>query len=128
MARSRNIKPGFFLNDKLAEVEPLGDYFCRAVVLGGSRGAAKGQAQANKAEVLPYDSCDIDKLLNDLWRHGFIIRYEVDGERFIQVVNFLKHQNPHHKEPKARFHHHPKTMKTPLIQAHSKHKSSMSQA
>jgi hypothetical protein len=24
MARSRNIKPGFFLNDKLAEIEPLG--------------------------------------------------------------------------------------------------------
>ena len=29
---------------------------------------------------------------------GLIIRYEVDGEKYIQVLNFEKHQRPHHTE------------------------------
>jgi len=33
-----------------------------------------------------------------LAERGFIQRYQVNGERFIQVVNFTKHQNPHVKE------------------------------
>lgn len=51
-----------------------------------------------KAAVLPYDDCDVDSMLNDLVTCGFIIRYEVSSERFIEVVNFAKHQAPNVKE------------------------------
>ncbi|KKK63868.1 hypothetical protein LCGC14_2989940, partial [marine sediment metagenome] len=51
-----------------------------------------------KAQVLPFDGTDANKLLERLQDGGFINRYEVDGEQYIQVVNFDKHQRPHHKE------------------------------
>lgn len=49
-----------------------------------------------KAEILPYDECNTDggKTLQNMG----LIRYEVDGTKYIQVVNFDKHQNPHVKE------------------------------
>jgi hypothetical protein len=37
-------------------------------------------------------------MLDDLHRAGFIQRYEVEEQRFIQILNFGKHQTPHHKE------------------------------
>ena len=51
-----------------------------------------------KAEILPYDECDVDELLESLAKLGFVLRYEVSGTRYIQVVNFDKHQNPHVNE------------------------------
>lgn len=99
MARSRNIKPGFFLNDKLADVEPLGRIlFAGLWCIADRKGRLEDRPRRIKAEVLPYDNCDLDDLLNQLVKHGFIIRYEVDGEAYIQVTNFMKHQNPHKNE------------------------------
>jgi hypothetical protein len=99
MARARNIKPGFFINDELAELEPLARIlFAGLWCIADREGRLEDRPKKIKAEVLPYDDCDVDKFLNDLQEHGFIIRYEVDGNRYIQVVNFNKHQNPHVKE------------------------------
>ena len=95
MARSRNIKPGFFLNDQLAEIEPLGRLlFAGLWCIADREGRLEDRPRRIKAEVLPYDNCDVDELLNQLAGRGFIVRYEVDGEGYIQVVNFIKHQNP----------------------------------
>ena len=99
MARSRNIKPGFFMNDELAQIHPLGRLlFIGLWTIADREGRLEDRPARIKAETLPYDDCDVDKLLNDLARYGFIIRYEVDGVRYIQVANFTKHQNPHIKE------------------------------
>lgn len=52
-----------------------------------------------KAEVFPYrEGLDVNGYLTQLERWGFIHRYEVAGLRVIQVVNFQKHQSPHHTE------------------------------
>lgn len=102
MARSRNIKPGFFLNDKLAECEPLARLlFAGLWCIADREGRLEDRPKRIKAEVLPYDDCDIDQLLNQLAEHGFIIRYEIAGNRYIQVTNFSKHQNPHYKESES---------------------------
>lgn len=99
MARARNIKPSFFANDDLADINPLGRLlFIGLWTVADRDGRLEDRPRRIKAEILPYDDCDVDSLLNDLNQHGFIQRYEVDGERFIQVVNFTKHQNPHVKE------------------------------
>jgi hypothetical protein len=37
-------------------------------------------------------------LLQQLNDHKFIIRYRVNGECYIQISNWKKHQNPHCKE------------------------------
>jgi hypothetical protein len=99
MARSRNIKPGFFLNDDLAECEPLARLlFAGLWCIADREGRLEDRPKRIKAEVLPYDNCNVDDLLNQLKDHKFILRYEVDGEKYIQIINFKKHQNPHIKE------------------------------
>lgn len=100
MARARNIKPGFFTNDVLAEIDPLGRLLFIALwTMADRAGRLEDRPKRIKAEALPYDECDADALLTDLQEHGFIARYEASGQRFIQVLAFAKHQNPHIKEP-----------------------------
>ncbi|MGI6686184.1 MAG: DnaD domain-containing protein [Bacillota bacterium] len=99
MARSRNIKPGFFLNDRLAEVEPLGRLlFAGLWTIADREGRLEDRPKKIKAELLPYDDCDVDELLNALNQKGFILRYEAAGKKYIWIINFLKHQNPHKRE------------------------------
>ena len=99
MARSRNIKPGFFKNDLLAEVDPLGRLlFAGLWTIADREGRLEDRPKKIKAEVLPYDDCNIEALLQGLASRGFILRYQVDGTGFIQVVNWDKHQQPHVKE------------------------------
>lgn len=100
MARTRNIKPGFFKNDSLAEIEPLGRLlFAGLWTIADRDGRLEDRPKRIKAEILPYDNCDIDALLTVLFKKTFIIRYEISAQRYIQILNFNKHQNPHIKEP-----------------------------
>jgi len=99
VARARNIKPSFFSNDDLADVDPLGRIlFIGLWTVADREGRLEDRPRRIKAEVLPYDICDVDSLLSDLEKHGFILRYASGDDRFIQVLNFTKHQNPHVKE------------------------------
>lgn len=99
MARMRTLKPGFFSNEALAEVSPIGRLlFAGLWCLADREGRLEDRPKRIKAEVLPYDKTDVDRLLSSLAEHGFIERYEVDGDRLIQVINFKKHQTPHIKE------------------------------
>lgn len=99
MARSRNIKPSFFMNDDLAKVEPLGRIlFAGLWCIADREGRLENRPRRIKVEVLPYDDCDVDRLLQELHDHGFILRYEAAGVQYIQVINFTKHQNPHKNE------------------------------
>ena len=99
MARSRNLKPGFFKNETLAECLPLTRLlFAGLWCLADREGRLEDRPKRIRAEVLPYDDGSIDNMLEELHRAGFILRYEADGQRFIQVLNFCKHQTPHHKE------------------------------
>lgn len=99
MARARNIKPSFFTNDDLAEIPALGRLLFIALwTMADRAGRLEDRPKRIKAEALPYDDCDADDLLQSLAQRGFIVRYSVGSSRFIQVVNFCKHQNPHIKE------------------------------
>lgn len=100
--RARSIKPGFFKNEVLAELDPL----CRILFeglwcLADREGRLKDRPKRIKAEVLPYDDCDVDGFLDALHRSGFIARYRVGGERYIQIRKFLRHQSPHYKEKES---------------------------
>ncbi|KAF1009516.1 MAG: hypothetical protein GAK28_00154 [Luteibacter sp.] len=99
MSRARNIKPGFFKNDVLAECDPLARILFAALWCEADRaGRLEDRPKKIKAECLPYDECDIEALLGQLSANGFILRYEVGGLRFIQILAFGKHQNPHKNE------------------------------
>lgn len=97
--RARNLKPAFFKNELLAEVAPLGRILFAGLWCAADRaGRLEDRPRKLKAEILPYDDCNVDELLDELDRRGFILRYEVGGTRYIQVVNFARHQNPHKAE------------------------------
>jgi hypothetical protein len=99
MARARNLKPSFFTNDILAEIDPLGRILFQGLwCLADRAGRLEDRPKKIKAEVLPYDDCDADAYLSELHEKGFILRYAANGKRFIQVLAFTKHQNPHIKE------------------------------
>jgi hypothetical protein len=99
MPRARNIKPGFFKNEELVEI-PF-EYrllFVGLWMLADRAGRMEDRPKRIKMEVFPADEVDIDAGLNVLQARGFLIRYEVNGGRYIQVLNFEKHQSPHVKE------------------------------
>lgn len=99
MSRARNIKPGFFKNDLLAECSPLARILFVGLWCEADReGRLEDRVKRIKAECLPYDDCDVSVLLDELDVRGFICRYEVAGSRYIAIPEFTKHQNPHCKE------------------------------
>jgi hypothetical protein len=97
----RMLKPGFFTNDELASLVPLGRLlFAGLWTIADRSGRLEDRPLRIRAEVLPYDGdADVDALLVELADRGFILRYEANGRRYIQVVNFEKHQSPHIREP-----------------------------
>ena len=102
MARARNIKPGFFTNDILADCDPLARLlFIGLWCMADREGRLEDRPKKIKAEVLPYDTANIDKLLSQLIERGFLIRYSVDGAQYLQINKFTKHQNPHMKEAES---------------------------
>lgn len=97
--RSRNIKPGFFKNEVLASLPPL----CRILYSGlwclaDRDGRLEDRSTRIKAEVLPYDECNVEDFLTVLYKSKFINRYNVNGLKYIEIPNFQKHQHPHIKE------------------------------
>ena len=102
MARLRTLKPGFFTDDRLAEIHPLGRLLFQGLwCIADRAGRLEDRPRRIKAEVLPYDDADVDGLLTELCNAGFIQRYAVGEARLIQVLSFAKHQNPHVREPES---------------------------
>lgn len=102
MARSRNIKPSFFQNDTLGELDPLARLlFIGMWTIADFKGCIEYRPKKIKVALLPYDDCDIEQLTNNLEQSGFIAIYSVNDAKFIKVLNFEIHQNPHKNEREA---------------------------
>jgi hypothetical protein len=103
MARARNIKPGFFKNEVLGVADPLYSLLFEGLwVLADRAGRLEDRPLRIKGEVFPYrEGIDIDAMLNWLQDNEFIRRYEVDSKRYILVLEFVKHQNPHKNEAES---------------------------
>ncbi len=99
MARSRNIKPSFFNNDELAEIEPLGRLlFIGLWTIADCNGNFEWREKRIKAQLLPYDNCNVKKIAINLDNSGFIRFYSNQGKIYANITNFTKHQNPHKNE------------------------------
>lgn len=104
--RARNIKPGYFTSDHLLACDPLARIlFAGLWCMADREGRLEDRPAKIKVEILPGDACDINELLNQLADQkeddgtpALLIRYHVDGKRYLQIRNFGKHQNPHCKE------------------------------
>ncbi|KWT72250.1 MULTISPECIES: phage replication protein [unclassified Variovorax] len=99
MARARNIKPGFFKNEDLAECSAFARLcFAGLWTLADREGRLEDRAKKIKGELFPFDSIEVEPLLQELVRWGFIKRYQWAGVRYIQIAAFVKHQVPHGTE------------------------------
>ena len=99
MARSRNIKPGIITNDELASTSPFARLvFIYSWMLADYNGNLEYKPVKLKVQTLPYDDDDIDGLVTELERFGFVKRYDENGSRYMHICNFKKHQNPHKNE------------------------------
>lgn len=103
MARARNIKPALFKNEVLGVADPMLTLLFEGLwLLADREGRLEDRPLRIRGELFPYrEGLDVDAMLSWLDREGFIIRYIVDGKRFIQIDNFVKHQNPHKNEPES---------------------------
>lgn len=102
MPRSRNIKHAFFTNDDLAELNsPLGRLlFIGLWTISDFKGDIEYKPKKIKALILPYDDCDIEEIVINLDKSGFINFYSCHGVTYLHIANFGKHQNPHPNEKK----------------------------
>jgi len=101
MARARNLKPGFFQNEFLAELGMEAQLLYAGLwTLADRAGRLEDRPLRIKSQIFPYYKVDVNAVLDQLHagHDPFIQRYEVDGIRYIQIIKFEKHQNPHVKE------------------------------
>lgn len=103
MARIRTVKPEMFVDDVLCALPAVIRWifvglFCQA----DKAGRLEDRPERIRATVAPYDKrVDVDAALSVLHAHKFIVRYEMDGHRYIQIRTWDKHQRPHHTEPES---------------------------
>ena len=101
MARARNIKPGFFKNEELAECTSWARLcFAGLWTLADRDGRLEDRPKRIRGELFAFDDeVTIGPLLDELVAHGFILRYRTsDGLRAIQILKFEEHQTPHYAE------------------------------
>ena len=105
MARARNIKPSFFTNELLGTEDPMVSLtFAGLWCLADKEGILEDRPLRIKAELFPYrENLDVNGYLTVLQRLGFIHRYVVNGVGYLQVINFEKHQCPHHTEKSKKY-------------------------
>jgi hypothetical protein len=99
VARIRNIKPDFFTDAELCDLSPLHRLLFQALWCQADRdGILEDKPRELKVKCLPFDDCDVEGMLWDLHSTGFIVRYEVGGERLIHIQGFATHQKFHRDE------------------------------
>ena len=115
MGRARNIKPGFFKNEDLGECSPWARLcFAGLWTLADREGRLEDRPKRIKGELFPFDSIEAEPLLQELERFKFIVRYETEGMKAIQILEFTKHQTPHYTEKDS-------TIKPPSLQESDGH-------
>lgn len=100
--RARNIKPGFFENEYLAELSAHARLlFIGLWCLADREGRIENRPARIHGQLFPYEQdIDVVKLLDELAKchEQFITLYISDGKPYIQVNGFLDHQKPHPNE------------------------------
>src|SRR5664279_2211043 len=95
--RSRNIKPKFFGTGDLVELPPLTRLLFIGLWCAADReGRLEDSPITIKFSVLPGDDCDVDKMLGELAKSGFIIRYEKDETLHQAPESALERKGQYH--------------------------------
>lgn len=107
MARIRTVKPEFFKNYKLYKAEqdeglPLRLGFEGLWTVADREGRFEWIPEQIKLDVLPYDHVDFGDVLDALERHGYVLSYEVDGQKYGVIPKFREHQVVNQREAQSK--------------------------
>lgn len=94
------MKPGLFKNEVLGAADPLFSLIYAGLwCLADCEGRLEDRPARIHIELNPWRAiADTQRALNWLAEQVFIVRYEVEGERYLWIPKFRKHQSPHVKE------------------------------
>lgn len=96
MARIRTIKPEFPQSESMGRVSrECRLCFILLFTLADDAGRLRGSSRMLASLLYPYDDDAkkyIDTWLSDLHKEGCIVRYEIDGDQYIQINKWLQHQ------------------------------------
>lgn len=105
MARIRSIKPEFFIDEDLQDLEAsnLGAY-CMLVFAGlwaiaDREGRFEWRPRKLRLSILPYIDFDLSNTMDVLLEHGYLIRYEVEEKQYGAIKNWSRHQIVSRDEP-----------------------------
>jgi hypothetical protein len=99
MARIRTVKPEFFRHEKLQELGPLSMLiFSGLWTQCDKAGRFAWKPRQLKLDILPFIAFDMEKELDKLADHFFVIKYEVQEEFFGVIPTFGDHQRLSGKE------------------------------
>ncbi len=108
MPRIRYLKPDFFKDEDLVEHPHwIRLLFEGLWTIADKEGRLEDRPKRIKVDLFPYENIDIEKGLSELAKtknhskRPFIQRYEIEGEKYIAIVNWHKHQKPHHTEKES---------------------------
>lgn len=93
MACIRTVKPDFWTDEKVVELS----FAARLLFIGlwnfaDNSGRMYYSPKRIKMQIFPADKIDITPLLTELQRERLVVMYSVEGQDFLQVINFSKHQ------------------------------------
>jgi len=113
MARTRLIKPSFFLDEAVAEMPDTAQLlFIGLWTLADRNGRLRDAYKSIRAQIFPYRDVNVSDLLDLIVSANLIDRYKVGNERIIQIRSFGKHQHCHINEPKGTLPEKPKVKRT----------------
>lgn len=96
MARIRTIKPEFPQSESMGRVSRESRYcFILLWTISDDEGRLRGNSRMLASLLFPYDGDApkmIDKWLDELELEGCIARYVVDGNSYIEIINWSEHQ------------------------------------
>ncbi|MBN2118553.1 MAG: hypothetical protein JW730_18410 [Anaerolineales bacterium] len=104
MARIRQIKPEFFLDEELAGscCRDARYLYIGLWGIADREGRLEDRPARIKAQVFPYDDDItvpvINKFIDELDRGDFVLRYEAEGKRLLWVRSLKRHQHFHRDE------------------------------
>lgn len=100
MARIRSIKPEYWSDERMATVGLEARLLLIGLLnLADDEGRLRGHPALIRGALFPYDdltNAQVAGWLEELEAAGRIQRYQADGESFVWVRNFLKHQKIDH--------------------------------
>ncbi|SAK20199.1 hypothetical protein UA18_02404 [Burkholderia multivorans] len=93
MARIRTIKPDFWTDEKIVDLSfEARLFFIGSWNFADDNGNLQRSAKKLKMQIFPADSIDCEPIIQSLIAHGMLSEYEVNGEKYLHINGFRKHQ------------------------------------